>query len=122
MGNTSATLKKRQGNRAYWQQHIEKQKQSGITQAQYCLNQSIKKTTFQYWKYRIKSEGDSRSLIPVTITSNITPRHSDVHKVHEQNVSSTGIHLNVKGRFLVGLEEQFSAPALSKLIGVLEAL
>lgn len=122
MGKTSPPSRKRQDNRAYWQRHIEKQKKSGTTQTAYCLDQRIKKTTFQYWKYRIKREGNSRSLVPVMITSDVDTRSFDINKIPEQGVSSTGIHLSIKGRFIMELEEQFSASALSKLIGILEAL
>lgn len=117
----SSKTGKRQRNREFWNQHIQNQTQLNITQVQYCFEQNLKKTTFQYWKARLKQEENSKSLIPVTITPTAKPV-IDPHCTGNSSRLVSGIHLSVKGRFVVELEDQFSASALSKLIGILEAI
>ena len=113
--------RKPQSKRAFWSQHIENQKRSDVTQAQYCLEHNLKKPTFQYWKSRLQREGRSHLLVPVAISSHAVSEVSS-RPSNDSVSSAAGIHLNIKGRFVEGLEQQFSAPALSKLIGILESL
>ena len=45
----------RQELRAYWQQKIEEQKQSGINIAAWCRENSLNNKTFRRWKRNLKS-------------------------------------------------------------------
>ena len=53
--------------RGYWQNHIEAQNESGLTQKTYCAQHQLKKGTFGYWKTQLVSKASSSRLLPVTL-------------------------------------------------------
>lgn len=55
-----------------WCHHIEKWQNSGLTQAEYCLQQQINVRTFTV-KYRKLSAIDSVALVPVQLESTQSP-------------------------------------------------
>jgi len=47
-----------------WQQHLDTQKASGLSQIDYCKQHDIKVATLQYWRKKLRPT-KSKKLIPV---------------------------------------------------------
>jgi hypothetical protein len=41
----------------YWKNIFRKQQNSGLTQKEFCIQEKIKLSTFQYWRQRLASSG-----------------------------------------------------------------
>ena len=104
----------RRAKRNIWKHHIESRKNSGLSQAEYCRQHSLKVYDFQYWKKRFKSPQEPDcppKLLPVKLTS------SDQS---EPVIGSSGISLQITDRYVVQLGIEFNSSTLSKLIDMLE--
>ena len=57
---------------AYWQQHFECWKQSGLSQRDYCKQHKLTFSSFGYWRNRLKTsrttDATAGKLIPVSIS------------------------------------------------------
>ena len=53
--------------RRYWQQHIESQQASGLTQVAYCTQHHLKPGAFGYWKAQFSPNVSSSRLLPIKI-------------------------------------------------------
>lgn len=65
--------------RRYWQNHIEVQNESGLTQKAYCTQHQLKKGTFGYWKTQLSPKASSSRLLPM-----------NVHRGHPISISVSG--------------------------------
>lgn len=111
-GNTQPSSKR------FWQDHIERQCHSGLTQVAYCRQNGLNKNTFVYWKSRFKKPKDVlRPFLPVSIT----PDSGTAADKRKQSSFSSGISLSFDDRFDVRLEVGFNCDTLSRLIDMLEA-
>lgn len=63
---------KNEEKRTYWLNHIDAQKESGLTQEAYCAQHQLKKGTFGYWKTQLVPKENSNRLLPVTIQRDST--------------------------------------------------
>jgi len=112
MRKAQSKTKTRKARPSFWKQQIEKWKTSGLSQAQFCLEHNLIKSTFQYWRWKFNQENKLHPLLPVTVTPDTKT---------ESSPGASGISICVKGRFIVQLKERFCSSTLSKLIDILEA-
>lgn len=54
-----------------WQQHLDNQMDSGLSQTEYCEQHDIKVATLQYWRKKLKPVS-AKKLIPVLSSSSST--------------------------------------------------
>jgi hypothetical protein len=97
-----------------WKHHIESWKKSGLSQAEYCRQHTLKAYVFGYWKKRFRSpqEPDYPSkMLPVKLISEAKS---------ELAPDSSGISLSLDQRYTIHLAETFNSHTLSKLIDILE--
>ncbi len=95
----------------YWKRHVENCKDSGLSQIQYCKDQQLAQSTFQYWKAKLNRQNLSRPLLPVTITSDFHPIVDSV---------PSGVSLSVKDRFNIQLDIGFNRETLLSVLDILE--
>jgi hypothetical protein len=58
---------------AYWQQHFNDWKQSGLSQREYCRQHQLAVSSFGYWRKRLKNHNRPCSkLVPVSIAGTST--------------------------------------------------
>lgn len=57
----------------YWQKHLEHWRQSGLSQAEYCRQNSLKPRRWNYWKKNLSRKiiDTSVSFVPVKIPSTL---------------------------------------------------
>ena len=53
---------------AYWQQHFDSWKNSGLSQRDYCTQNALAFSSFGYWRNRLKIKGATGKLIPVAVS------------------------------------------------------
>ena len=51
----------------HWQALIEQQSQSGLTNAEFCLQNHIKIATFYYWAKKLRSETALQRVLPIIV-------------------------------------------------------
>lgn len=59
-----------------WQNHIENQEQSGLTQAEYCRQHNLHPVSFSQWKRRLRVNNQTNSFIALDLPAFQTD-HSD---------------------------------------------
>lgn len=53
---------------AYWRQHVESWKNSGLSQRDYCNQNALAFSSFGYWRNRLKTDGAVGKLIPINVS------------------------------------------------------
>ena len=53
--------------RTFWQHHIERWQQSGLSQKEYCKQHELTFSSFGYWRARLNRSKRAKKLIPVDI-------------------------------------------------------
>lgn len=98
---------------AFWRGHIEQCGMSNKSQQDYCRHHDLALSTFGYWKKKLGSRSEKARFYPLVVSG-------------EKNNSShryTGISLHMETHHLrIEFEEEFSAPALKRLVAALEDL
>jgi len=101
-----------EGKADFWQGHIEAWMKTSLSQADYCRQEHISKSRFNYWKrklYPSYSPLDSHDIIQLPITL--------------KNGSTSPSPLKVElGRYQVQVNADFCPQVLKKLIQTLEGL
>lgn len=99
--------KKMMKRAAFWAQHVEAWKKSGLSRRAYCQRESLKVRSFDYWRSKLKaksvSEGENQGrlrLVPLT-----NP---------EKKQTKTSIKLEFKDCVLI--VDDLVAPDLLKLV------
>ncbi len=96
----------------FWQQHIDSCSRSLMNQKQYCQKHSLAVATFSYWKKKLRNQKtpDHPRFYPLTV------QKPQIDKASQP----AGLSIHVTGRELrVELADNFSTPALKKLLDVL---
>lgn len=76
--------KSNKDKRAFWQNHVDQWRKSGLSQAKYCLKENISFHSFSWWKTRgLKSNKSDLSFVPVVIKETEKPaaQQSDIHLI-----------------------------------------
>lgn len=98
----------------YWQQHIADCRCSSLSQAHYCKKHSLALSTFSYWKKKLTATQEQAQVrfYPLALRSTEST---------EFNSRPAGLTiLLAKNELRVELAEDFSPPALQKLLTVLK--
>jgi len=64
--------KSHDASRKLWQQRIDRQRQSGLTVAQFCKRAGVSQAGYYYWKRKLRIQRDARG--PERTAGNGTPR------------------------------------------------
>ena len=103
--------------RYFWQRHIQKWKERGITQADYCREHELKATAFTYWKGKLGQESasisdtSSISLVPVAMKVNFQPA--------PQPLVPKPLVVVVDSHFRIEVAGDFESVTLVKLVSTL---
>ncbi|RME60758.1 IS66 family insertion sequence hypothetical protein, partial [Candidatus Parcubacteria bacterium] len=101
----------------FWQRHIARWRQSGITQAEYCRRHNLCRRQFTYWKGKLKdSSREPISFIPVKVVDT-----QEKQCLEKGAGSSSGVVL-YRGRYRIEVREGFSAEVLGEVLRVLEVM
>jgi hypothetical protein len=95
----------------HWQSHLDKWRDSGLNQAEYCRQNSLKPHQFGYWKKKFSQKNLPIEFVQIpeeAITSISTPG----------NLDST-LRLTVRSGFTIDIPDNFVPDTLEKLLGVL---
>jgi len=113
--STEIQVPRTTSKKEFWQKHIEECKRSGLSQNKYCNAHSLALSTFGYWKKRLRDTNEARPrFFPLTL-------HTPSKKKASRSGSGVCLYLG-KGKYRVGLREDFSADCLKQLLAVLQEL
>jgi len=98
--------------RAYWKQHLENWRSSGLTQLAYCRQHDLKVHQFTYWKKRFVQTEAGITFVPV----NIRPADS-MASVD----SADSLRLIVDGDLQIEITADFDPRLLRRLIATLRS-
>lgn len=109
----SLTTTSLRSKREYWQKHITRWNRCGMSQRQYCQNNSLPLSTFGYWKRKLQvSRSEQSRFYPLAVPS---------IPVSNVNGSDSGLCLFLRDKkFQIDIAKNFSATSLKKLISTLE--
>ena len=111
-------MAQRQGKRkrypqAYWQAHIRKQQESGLSRAEYCRQHHLSYHALTYWDHKLsRSFQYSGALVPVPMRKIIGQAPAT-----EQGA---GIKILLGSDIAIEVSEHFSPSALTRVLSVLE--
>jgi hypothetical protein len=97
-----------ENKKAYWRQHIERSRNSGLSQQKYCRKHNLKYSTFKYWATRIHREGKAETgLVKVPL---------------QYSVSGNAFEIITRNNFRIRTKELFCKDSLADLIKLVERL
>lgn len=97
--------------RRFWQEHVERQQASGLTQREYCQEQGLRLHCFWYWKGRIHPRKAPVQLVEARIGDSRTILHPD-----------SPLSLTVNGLYRIAIEKGFDPLTLKQLLHTLREL
>jgi len=95
---------KREEMRQYWKKQIQSWRESGLTQAEYCRRNQLRKFQLIYWKKKLDGQPAPVCLVPVQIKQEF----------------AAPLNLIVGNRYRVELKRDFDQIALDQLLRVLD--
>ena len=99
----------------FWQNHIKKWSESGLSQIDYCTHCKIPLSNFGYWKRKLQKADNCK---PIFYPLTVSPKESG-----DKEKTETGLILLLKdGRFKIEIQNDFSSSSLSKIVTTLEQL
>jgi hypothetical protein len=104
----------RDSKSAFWQRHLENCRCSSLSQAEYCKKHSLALATFSYWKKRLQTPKQQEQVRFYPLA---------VRTTESKELKSLPAGLTIlfgKNDVQVELAEDFSIPALKKLLTVLK--
>lgn len=100
-----------EGKRAYWQGHVDVQKKSGLTQAQYCRDHGLTFSTFSWWYLQRKKAQQPK------ITDALTMVPIQIKPQSQRPLSATGeIRLQHHSGWQLSLSPDVAVPWLASLL------
>ena len=86
-------LKKR-----HWVEKVEKWKESGLSQTEFCRHEEINRKTFATWYHRYKRqiEGEGKGFVEIT-PSTQAESCSESTSSYPVEISAAGIHIKING-------------------------
>jgi hypothetical protein len=95
----------------YWTGHINKWKESGLKQVDYCRANNLSRQRFTYWKSKDNRKRKSPKFIPVIPKpTSLIPEKTSPLKIH------------VGGKFCIEVGEGFSEETLTRLIKTISVM
>ena len=100
-----------ESKREYWQRHLNRQQDSGLSQRVYCRNEGLSLSQFSYWNRkswqgRGRQESTRLTQVPVELAG----------------ASKTAIEIEVPGSYLVRVPGDVSHQQLREVLKALESL
>lgn len=107
--------------RAEWQKRIERWRESGLTAEQFATELGINAGTLKYWKYRIGKNSSAGMALEPKRRPSKAPRAASLVEVHAATiVAASPFVLELGEARRLQIPAQFDAPALERLLSVLE--
>lgn len=103
----------REEKRRYWQAHLDKWQDSGLTQAVYCRKEDLSVHQFLYWKKRLLPHRASASFVEIQASELINPAPFP---------SSPSLILVLSGRYRIEVNPGFDPETLERIARVVERL
>ena len=100
-----------QAREAWWQEHVGRWRQSGISKSGYCATHGLSLHSFRYWLRKSRSSVDTISAVPPTVVAvpfTLAPK-------------GPSFGLVVANRYALDIPADFDDAALTRLLSVLEA-
>jgi hypothetical protein len=97
--------------RRFWQEHVERQQASGLTQKEYCQEQGLRLHCFWYWKGRIHPRKTTVQLVEARVGD----PHALLH-------SGSPLSLTMNGLYRIEIEKGFDPLTLKQLLHILREL
>jgi len=95
--------------RSFWEHHLVRWQQSGLSQRAYCRQNDLKPHQFYYWRRRTLKPRSDVSFLPVTLP---------VDSVHQHH----GIRVLMPNGFAIELEGWDRQAELKQLVAMVAAL
>ncbi|MBC2705481.1 IS66 family insertion sequence element accessory protein TnpB [Desulfobacula sp.] len=101
---TASRQNQRTKKQKYWQRHIEKWSQSGLSQTAYCREYKLKTKSFTYFKSRLKKKNLPVQFVQVPVEPVRAPSF---------------LKLNIGSSFQIDIPDGFSQNTLTQVLQVL---
>ena len=98
--------------RSAWADHLQAQRDSGLTQQVYCKQQALKPHQFWYWKRKLESRGVKKSLrtgkpgqagfVPVSIATQAPLQYLSITLANGMTVEGIAVHNRLLEQQLIG--------------------
>jgi len=96
--------------RSYWEDHIRRWQESGLTQIEYCRRHEINHHRLIYWRKQLSKGVSSSALVEISL--NRPP--------HDENLHDSPLRLLIGNRYRIEVSRGFDPGVLDQLIYVLE--
>jgi len=128
----------------FWQEHIQRWRESGISQADYCREHGLKEGAFTYWKGKLTHAGSATSgravnsgrsavsdtsaisLVPVGVKVNVksepSPQAVTPQFITPPPIVSKPLVVVVDGHYRIEVSGDFESATLGKLVSCLRQL
>jgi hypothetical protein len=95
--------------RRLWEEHLQRWKSSGFSQAEFCSKYGLSLKSFGYWKRKLMSSKAAVSLVelPISMSAPVFPLPRP-------------IQLRINEKFRIEIERGFDAETLRRLVEVLD--
>ena len=95
----------------FWQEHLKKWSESGLTQTEYCRINNLKATRFTYWKTKFNNLKVTRKTdLPVEFI-----------QISDQPMVTGYLKLNVGANFQIEIPDGFSRSTFEQVLTILRA-
>ena len=99
--------------RKFWKRHIEKWRETGSRQAEYCRQHKLSAKSFTYWKRKYRQKA-AVSFVPVEVQPEAVRIDLSLEKEAVLVLSKDGYRIEIK--------EDFKAEALGKVLRAIREL
>jgi hypothetical protein len=106
--------------RAEWQKRIERWRDSGLSAEQFAAELGINAGTLKYWKYRIGKEATGSVTAQQKPQPSKIPRATSLVEVQATMITSSPFVLELGQDRRLQIPSRFDAPALERLLSLLE--
>lgn len=96
----------------FWEVHVEAWHRSGLSQNEYCRQNTLRSSQFGYWKKKLARQISTANFVPVPIPGQ-DPQF-------EAGNSSSGITICLKKERCIKVDNHFVRATLTKVLSVLE--
>lgn len=107
--------------RRFWEAQLRAWQRSGLTQAEYCRRQGLKRRLFGFWKRRLslgpQEQPPPMRFIPVTIRPDVEAQRP-AHAV----AATAPLTLVTSGKYRIEIGDGFAPATLGRLLATLERL
>ena len=97
--------------RRIWRSHLERWKQSGLSQVAYCRERGLKPHRFTYWKNRFKRTDAGIKFVPLRFSQNLPVP-----------VAASTFNLFTPNGYRIEVGSGFDAPTLKQLLSAVQSL